>query len=161
MAIASNQFRLLFLTRHKSDIEYKISALFARRVGLIDQTVVISSGHSNSIFQTGNYGILYGTDTNNNGQIDPDETHIPGAPLGDIGIQDNIPYQGIGPSDIPQDPIPTGNYEHQLSIIQAMDKELEVEVQRLEMLRKAAETEVESVQKVLQKNIEKDYKTFG
>jgi hypothetical protein len=48
-----------------------------------------------------------------------------------------------------------------IAAIQALDKGLELQLRRIDSQRRAAQTELEAVQKVLQKNIENTFKTFG
>ncbi len=140
MGIAANKFRLLFLKAHQSDLEYKIMLLFNRRRALSDQAVQISSNTANNIFQSDEYADMYG------GQV-------PGALPGFMN-----PFPGI---NVPQDEIPTGDYEQQLSVIHALDKELEMDAERIKILIESAKTESEAIDKLLRKNIEKEYKTFG
>ena len=47
-----------------------------------------------------------------------------------------------------------------IAAIQALDKSLELQLKRIESQRKAVESEVESVKKVMDKNIEGSFKTF-
>lgn len=143
MGIAANAFRLLYLKAHQSDLEYKITLLFTRRQALAEQAQHIAADHSNNVFQSDDYSALYNTA---NGQT-------PGAFPGFIS-----PLPGI---NVPQDPVPTGDYEQQTSVIQAADKELELDAEKLKILLEAAKTEVDAIDKVLSKNIEKEYKTFG
>ena len=48
-----------------------------------------------------------------------------------------------------------------IAAIQTLDKALELNLKRLETQRQAIETEVQAVKKVLDKNIESSFKTFG
>ncbi len=41
------------------------------------------------------------------------------------------------------------------------DKQLELELQRLQTSHTAIQTEIDSVKKVIDKNVEKSFKTFG
>jgi len=136
MAIAVNKFRLLFLTASKSDIEFKMLKLNQLRSGLMNSATQLAAQFANSIFETGEHSNLYGGT-------------IPGALPGFIGN----PF-------VDQDPIPEGEYEAQMIIIQSMDKNYEVELKKLDIFHQAKKTEVESIEKLLKKNIEKDYKTF-
>jgi len=140
MGIAANKFRLLFLKAHQSDLEYKIMLIFNRRRALSDQAVQISTNSANNIFQNDEYADMYG------GQV-------PGALPGFVG-----PLPGV---TVPQDEIPTGDYEQQMAVIQAMDRELEMDAESIKVLIEAAKTESEAIDKLLTKNIEKEYKTFN
>jgi hypothetical protein len=53
------------------------------------------------------------------------------------------------------------NYEYQTSQIQGQDKRLELEMKNLDTQHKEVETEVDAVKKVIDKNIESSFKTFG
>ena len=48
-----------------------------------------------------------------------------------------------------------------LASVQALDKSLELQLRRLDSQRSAAETELQSVQKVLQKNIQGSFNAFS
>ncbi|MDD3594623.1 MAG: hypothetical protein PHX18_08355 [Candidatus Gastranaerophilales bacterium] len=52
-------------------------------------------------------------------------------------------------------------YEADSAEVQAQDKRLEVELKNIETQHKAVETEYEAVKKVIDKNIETSFKTFG
>lgn len=149
MGIAANKFRLLFLKAHQSDLEYKIMLLFSRRKALTDQSISLATNYSNNIFQTDQHSDLYNL-TDDNGDPLPAPGLLPGL---------NFPLPGVN-LPAPQ-PIPTGDYEAETAVLQAMDKELEMDAERLKILLEAAKTEVDSIDKLLRKNIEKEYKTFG
>jgi hypothetical protein len=72
-----------------------------------------------------------------------------------------FPWMGGSNPSLPEDPVPTGDYEAQMAVIHAMDKEYEMEVKKLETFHEAKKTEIDSVREILKKNTEKDYKTFG
>ena len=59
------------------------------------------------------------------------------------------------------DALATATYEAQTAILQAEDKRLEMELKNLETQQKAIATEIDSIQKVIDKNIEKSFKVFG
>jgi len=140
MGIAANKFRLLFLTAHKSDLEYKLSIINQRRVALIDQSLQIAANSSNNIFETDDYSNLYDGQT---------VGALPGF---------TSPTPGV---TVEQDPVPTGDYEQQTLVLQALDKELQMDGESVKILIETAKTEVEAVDKLLFKNIEKEYKTFS
>lgn len=48
-----------------------------------------------------------------------------------------------------------------IAAIQTLDKALEMNLRRIEMQRTAVETEISAVKKVIQKNIQGSFKTFG
>jgi hypothetical protein len=138
MGIAANKFRLLFLTASKSDIEYKIFLLNQKRMALMDSAENIARNFSNGIFDSGQHSDLY-------------DGQMPGI----------FPWMGGSNPSLPEDPVPTGDYEAQMAVIHAMDKEYEMEVKKLETFHEAKKTEIDSVREILKKNTEKDYKTFG
>lgn len=141
MGIAANKFRLLYLKASKSDLEYKIALIFERRKALLDRSMEISAENSNNIFQTGDNRQLY-------------DGQMPG-PLPGF----SAPLPGI---TLPEaDPIPTGNYEEQTAVLQALDKELELDAEKIKIMIESAKTEIDSVDQLLRKNIEKEYKTFA
>lgn len=52
-------------------------------------------------------------------------------------------------------------YESKSAMIQSQDKFLEIELKQVETQHQAAQTEYDSVKKVIDKNIERSFKTFG
>lgn len=136
MGIAANKFRLLFLKGGKSDVEYKLSIIFARRKALLSQSMEFSRSQADNIFQ--------------NGPIEMYDGETPGVIPGFPGT----------PGDIPEDPIPTGDYEEESYVLHAMDRELELDAEQLKVLIETYQTEIEAVDKLLSKNIEKSYDTF-
>ena len=52
-------------------------------------------------------------------------------------------------------------YTAKTAVIQAQDKQLEMELKQVETQHQAAQTEYDSVKKVIEKNIERSFKTFG
>ena len=48
-----------------------------------------------------------------------------------------------------------------IEIIQAQDKNLELRLQQLDTEQNAIQTEMDSVEKVIEKNVEGSFKTFG
>ena len=132
MGIAANKFRLLFLKGSKSDVEYRITLIFQRRKALMQQAMQFSSDYSNNLF------------AGNNGYDD-----IPG------------PLPGFVGTDIPTSPLPTGEFEEKLLVLQKLDKEMELDAEQLKVQMETYASEIESIDKLLKKNIEKDYKTFG
>ncbi len=141
MGLTDNNFRLLYLTASKSDIEYKLQLLNQKRMSLMDQSVAVARNLSNSIFQSGQNTDLYGGQT---------PGLLPGMDTGNPFL-----------SGVNTDPVPTGEYETQLSIIQSQDRTIEIQVKKQDTFLEAKKTEIDSIQKLLKKNIEKDYKTFG
>ena len=59
------------------------------------------------------------------------------------------------------DALVLAKYEAQTAEIQQKDKMLEVQLKRIETEHKAIETEMDAIKKVIDKNIENSYKTFG
>jgi len=55
----------------------------------------------------------------------------------------------------------SANTQQQKDAIIAVDKQLELEMKRLETQHQAVQTEIEAVQKVIQKNIEQSFKIIG
>ncbi len=55
----------------------------------------------------------------------------------------------------------SAEYEYQSLLIQNQDKQLDVELKQVETQQKACESEIDSVKKILDKNIEKSFKTFA
>ena len=55
----------------------------------------------------------------------------------------------------------SADYEYQSLLVQNQDKQLDVELKQVETQQKACENEIESVKKVMDKNIENSFKTFS
>jgi len=55
----------------------------------------------------------------------------------------------------------SAEYEYQSLLVQTQDKQLDVELKQVETQQKACESEIDSVKKVLEKNIESSFKTFS
>jgi len=65
------------------------------------------------------------------------------------------------PAGVAQSEIATGWYEQQMAYVQSLDKELELREKDLDTQHKEIETEYDVVKKVIDKNIETSFKTFG
>jgi hypothetical protein len=63
--------------------------------------------------------------------------------------------------DTSDDAAAQSTYDVQTAKLQKADKQLELELQRIETDHKAVEEEMESIKKVIDKNIEDGFKTFG
>ena len=62
---------------------------------------------------------------------------------------------------VAQSPVASGWYETQMQQVQSLDKELELREKDLQTQNKIVETELETVRKVIDKSIEKGFKTLG
>lgn len=63
--------------------------------------------------------------------------------------------------DETDDAAASAEYEYQSLIIQNADSQLDVELKQVETQQKACETEIDSVKKIIEKNIESGFKTFA
>lgn len=63
--------------------------------------------------------------------------------------------------DTTDDAFAQSDYDEKMAKFQHQDKMLELQLKKLENEHKALETEIESVQKVIQKNVETSFKTFS
>ena len=63
--------------------------------------------------------------------------------------------------DTSDDASVTAKYEYLTDYWQQKDKELELELQQIQSEHNAIETELDSVKKVIEKNVDKSFKTFG
>jgi hypothetical protein len=145
MGLAASQGRLLMLTARKSDLEFQVQIINQRRTILAQQSSRLISQYVNAMYQTNNVGILNATDIN-----DP-------TTIQNIGALPGFTFS----ASVPQTELPTGIYEQQMAGIQSLDKELELREKDLETQHKEVETEYDSVKKVIDKNIETSFKTFG
>ena len=78
---------------------------------------------------------------------------------------ENINYSCVGnivdELDTSDDAAVTAEYEYLSDYWQQKDKELELQLQQIQSEHNAIETEIDSVKKVIQKNVDKSFKTFG
>lgn len=78
---------------------------------------------------------------------------------------EKVHYSGVGliadTLDTSDDAAVTAEYEQKSDFYEMKDKQLELELQRLQTSHTAIQTEIDSVQKVIDKNVEKSFKTFG
>ena len=63
--------------------------------------------------------------------------------------------------DTSDDNMAQAHYDSQMALVQAQDKMLEIELKNVETQHSAVQTEIEAVKKVIDKNIETSFKTFG
>lgn len=78
---------------------------------------------------------------------------------------ENINYSCVGnivdELDTTDDAAVTAEYEYLSDFWQQKDKELELQLQQIQSEHNAIETEIDSVKKVIEKNVDKTFKTFG
>ncbi|MGN0014206.1 MAG: hypothetical protein ACI37T_02170 [Candidatus Gastranaerophilaceae bacterium] len=103
-----------------------------------------------SQLRAGNWTLLKPTqDLDENGDIKYEEVHYSG-----VGNISDTLYTD-------DDASITAEYDAQMDYYQHKDKELELQLQQLETSHNAVQTEIDSVKKVIEKNVEKSFKTFG
>lgn len=139
MALATNKFRVLYLLSEQSDSEYSLSCIYQRKKALMDKAQQLAANSANNIFNTNNY-----TDSLYNGD--------------EVGILPGTNYSNV---TLDEDAIPSGEYEEQMYIIHSQDEELTLDAESLKLIIEAAKTEIEAVNKILNTNIQRDYKTFN
>lgn len=84
----------------------------------------------------------------------PSEDGLVDLPLGGA----NFIYQGVDEGDYA---IANAAYEAKVEKLQRIDKKFDMHINQLTSERNAVETEIDSVKKVIDKNIEETFKTFG
>jgi chaperonin cofactor prefoldin len=141
MGVAASQGRKMFLTQRKSDIEFKVQVINQRRTTLAEQASQLARAFANQMYQN------------------DDPTVITGPAAALPGLIAPAPISGLGA--VPQAPIAQGSYEIQMTRVQALDKELELRSVDLQTQNKEVESELEAVQKVIDKAIERGFKTLG
>lgn len=67
-------------------------------------------------------------------------------------------YQGVDKGDFT---IANAEYNRKMESLERIDKKFDTQIQQLATEQKAIETEMDSVKKVIDKNIEETFKTFG
>jgi len=140
MGLAASAGREMMLTARKSDIEFKVQVINQRRTTLAEQSSQLARAYANALYQNDDPTVLTGG------------TAV-SALSGFIA-----PTTGI---TISQSDVPTGVYEAEMANVQALDKELELREKDLQTQNKEVETELEVVRKVIDKNIERGFKTLG
>jgi len=136
MGLAASNGREMMLTARKSDIEFKVQVINQRRTTLAQQASQLARAFANAMYQTDETSVLGGSDM------------LPGF---------TDPTSGT----VSQSPIASGWYETQMQQVQSLDKELELREKDLQTQNKIVETELEVVRKVIDKSIEKGFKTLG
>lgn len=80
-------------------------------------------------------------------------------------IWENVNYSNVGlisdELDTSDDAAISNEYETKMDYYEQKDKQLELQLQRLDTSHNAIQTELDSVKKVIEKNVEKSFKTFG
>ena len=139
MGLVASQARLLLLFGRKSDIEYRCQVISNKRMRLSFETGEIARTYVDALSNT----VATGTGTW------PTPPNAPDA----LGQNTRLYTE--------DDALATARYEGQTAILQAEDKRLELELKNLETQHKAVSTEIDAVNKVIDKNIEKSFKTLG
>lgn len=63
--------------------------------------------------------------------------------------------------DTSDDAAATAEYESKMAEIQTKEKQLQIDLQQVENQQKACDTEIDSVKKIIDKNIERSFKVFA
>ena len=145
MGLAASQGRVMMLTSRKSDLEFQVQVINERRTALAEQSSLLAQQFANAMYQTSDPTVL------NNGNA---TAMLPG-----MGAGSNItPTNG---NALPTASVGTGWYESQMAYVQSLDKALELREKDLQTQNKEVETELDAVQKVIDKNIQGSFKTLG
>ena len=136
MGLAASSGREMMLASRKSDIEFKVQIINQRRTTLAQQSSQLARQFANAMYQTDDVGVLAGS------------SMVPGF---------TAPTSGA----VPQVAAGTGWYETQMTAVQSLDKELELREKDLQTQNKEVETELDVVRKIIDKSIEKGFKTLG
>ena len=143
MGIAASQGRSMMLTARKSDIEFKVQVINQRRTTLAEQSSKLAQAFANQQYQTDDPMAL---NNGNGASLLPGTYSLPAT---------------TGVAGLPIASVATGDYEVQMTYVQSLDKELELREKDLQTQNKMIETELDAVQKVIDKSIEKGFKTLG
>jgi len=143
MGISASAGRSIMLTARKSDIEFKVQVINQRRTTLAEQASKLARAFANNMYQNDDPMVLNG----GNGA-----SALPGF---------TAPAPTVGVAVITQSAVATGTYEQQMAFVQSLDKELELREKDLQTQNKMVETELDAVRKVIDKSIEKGFKTLG
>ena len=108
-----------------------------------------NEGYVSNMLQTGQWKLVY---INDNPAL--------GSKAGEtVEWQDNPSLTEV--HDTSQDSYRAAKHDTEAKKIQLEDKRLEMELKNIDTEHKAVETEIEAVKKVIDKNIETSFKTFG
>ena len=157
MGLAASQGRLLMLTARKSDIEFSVQCINQRRTILAEQTTKLVRQYSAAMYQNDDPSILNATNLND-ASTTQDVGALPGFIFSTTNPSNTTSVAGVTTT---ASPIATGIYEQQMALVQSLDKELELRTKDLDSQHKMVETEYDAVKKVIDKNIETTFKTFG
>jgi len=130
------------LTQRKTDVEFKVQIINQRRTTLAEQSAQLARAFANSMYQNDDPSVISG-----------------GSAAALPGVISPAPMTGVAP--LVQSDVATGWYEQQMAYVQSLDKELELREKDLQTQNKEIETELEVVQKVIDKSIERGFKTLG
>jgi len=152
MGLAASQSRLMMLMQRKSDIQFQVQTINQRRLTLANSAANMTRAFADQVYQTGDWTPYSAT------------AALPGvgaimAPGGLNGDPQTVTVAPIATSGTSGDA--ADNMEAQLSAVHAQDKELELRQKQLDTEYKCLEAEVDAVQKVIDKSIEKGFKTLG
>lgn len=132
MGMAASQARFLNLTSRKSDLEYQVQQVNQQRTLIADQTLPIyNSIVSLAVPSTSNFDM-----TTTAGQT------AYSAAMNSYTAQMN-------------------SYNAQEAYFQQQDKILEMQLKNLDTQHQAVQTEIDSVKKVIEKNVDGTFKTFA
>ena len=137
MGLSASAGRETMLVSRKSDIEFKVQIINQRRTTLAQQSAQLARQFANAMYQNDDTSI-----------IGSQSAALPGF---------TAPTSGA----VPQVAAGTGWYESQMTAVQALDKELELREKDLQTQNKEVETELDVVRKIIDKSIEKGFKTLG
>jgi len=144
MGLAASQARFLGLTARKSDKEYQGQQINQARTQLADKTDALFEGIlQNEVPNADNYPVNYDNDGNPLNDSDND------------GLSDEYEAQLISYS------IAYQNASIEIEQLHIQDRALETRLRAVDSEHNAIQTEMDAVKKVIEKNIEGTFKTFG
>lgn len=146
MGLVASQGRLLLLFARKSDLEYRAEIICNRRMRLATQTENLATAYANAL-----------------SNLTPIPSPIPAVTTttGTRTTTTTTPTEQHDTYYTADDSAATALYEAQTAILQSADKQYELQLVNIETQQKAVSTEIDSVQKVIDKNIEKSFKVFA
>ncbi|MEW5818673.1 MAG: hypothetical protein AB1782_00655 [Cyanobacteriota bacterium] len=158
MGLAASQARLLMLTARKSDLEFQSENIAEKRMKIADEVQSLlnqeeSSGNSSTQQSDGlDFGSIAQSVGGMFGPV--------GGAIG--GIVSDM-FGGIfgGSSSKSASSSSDNSIQNELAQLQEEDKKLEMKLKQIDTQHQAVQTEVDSVQKVIDKNIEQSFKILG
>ena len=191
MGMAASQARLLTLTARKSDLEFRAQQITNSEMILAMQTEVAAKEYSNAMsntkYQVNTYtsdsdkqtvwadmtaeqlfGVMgYGMRSDNGEKItlqNYEELLANGDSMAQKIQQSGMVVKDENITttyDTSDDAAAQAKYDQKMARIEVKEKQLQIDLEQIKNQQKACDTEIDSIQKIIDKNIERTFKVFS